>query len=161
MPLANIRHATTTFSIVEHPDQVKDADNLTTEDGRKLLIVKGGNSAKLVKRVLKEASVRLDRSGHPFTMSRSLRGLCHRDPYNVSVRISATQLEEYYLNEWFCYVELVHSAPPRSFNSPPLLNAGQQQYLRILDKLPSYTAALLSQSRFLTLELVNLFEVTD
>jgi hypothetical protein len=160
MTLASIRHATTTVALIEG-DQVKQADDLITEDGRKLLIVKGGNSQKLVERVLKEFSTRLDRSGHPFTMSRSLRGLCHRDLYNVSVRISATQLEEFYLNEWYVYCELVHSAPPQSFNSPPLINSGQQQYLRILDKLPSYTAALLNQSRFLSSELVNLFEVTD
>jgi hypothetical protein len=158
MPLANIRHATTTVAIIEG-NQVNQADELTTEDGRSLLIVRGGHSQKLVDRVLKEFSTRLDRSGHPFTMSRSLRGLCHRDPYNVSVRIPATQLEEFYLNQWFVYCELVHSAPPQSIHSVAL-NSGQQQYLKILDKLPSFTAALINQSRFLTLELVNLFEVT-
>jgi hypothetical protein len=159
MPVANIRHATTTFSIIEGP-QVEQINDLTTEDGRKFLVVKGGNSQKLVETVLKEMSTRLDRSGHPFTISRSKRGACHRDPYGLQVRIPAPQLEEFYLNEWFCYLEIVHSAPPQSFNSPPL-QSGEQKYFRVLDKLPSFTAALLNQSRFLSQELVNLFEVTE
>jgi hypothetical protein len=159
MPEANVRNATTTIHIIEG-EQVKEADTLTIGN-RKLLIVKGGNSQLLVARVLREFSTRPDRSGHPFTMSRSLRGLCHRDPYNVSVRISATQLEEYYLNEWYVYCELVHSAPPQSCNSPPLKNSGQQQYLKILDKLPSFTAALVAQSRFVNQDLANLFQVID
>lgn len=157
MSLAVVRNATTTVAIIEG-DQVKQADDLILEDGRKILIVKGGNSQKLVARVLQEFSQHVDRAGKPFTMSRSERGICHTDPYGLPVRISGKDLEEYYLNKWFCYVELVHSVPARSGNSP-VLTGPNYQYLLILDKLPAFTVGLLSQSRFVTRELVSLFEV--
>ena len=39
--------------------------------------------------------------------------------------------------------------------------AGNQQYLKLLDKLPQFVNALISQSRFVTIDLVKLFEVID
>jgi hypothetical protein len=159
MSEAKVIKQTTTNHIITG-DQVKEADTLTVA-GKPLLIVKGGSSQKLVERVLKEASTRLDRSGHPFTFSRSLRALCHRDPFNLSVKISATDLENYYLNDWYQYCEAVHEHPPQLYGQPKLINCPPQSYLRLLDKLPSYTAALLGQSRFLTMELVQLFTVTE
>jgi hypothetical protein len=159
MSIAVVRHATTTVVIIEG-DQVKQADDLVTEDGRKILIVKGGNSQKLVARVLTEFSQHVDRAGKPFTMSRSERGIMHTDPYGLPVRISGKDLEEFYLNKWFVYAELVHSVPPRSGNSP-VPTGPNSQYLLILDKLPAFTVALLSQSRLVTRELVSLFEVID
>jgi hypothetical protein len=158
MPVANIRHATTTIAIIEGK-QVQEIDDLTTEDGRKFLTVKGGNSQVMVNKVLTEFSQRLDRAGKPFTMSRKWRGLSQTDPYGAPSRISGPELEAF-LSEWFVFCEFVHSAPPQAFNSAPLLS-GQQQYLKILDKLPSFTAALVSQSRFVNNELVSMFQVID
>jgi hypothetical protein len=157
MPEAKIRYATTTFHIIEG-EQVKEADTLTIES-KKILIVKGGNSQHLVTRILTEFSQRLDRAGKPFTMSRKWRGLAQTDPYGAPSRISGPELETF-LSEWFVFCELVHSAPPQAFNSAPLLS-GEQKYLKILDKLPSFTAALVSQSRFVTQDLVSMFQVID
>jgi len=159
MSLAVVRHATTTVAIIEG-EQVKEADDLIMEDGRKILTVKGGNSQRLVARVLTEFSQHVDRAGKPFVMSRSERGICHTDPYGLPVKISGKDLEEHYLNKWFCYVELVHSVPPRAGNVPVPTGANNQ-YLLILDKLPAFTVALLAQSRFVTRELISLFEVID
>jgi hypothetical protein len=158
MPEAIVRNATTTFHLIEG-DQVKQADTLTIGN-RKLLTVKGGRSEELVKRVFTEFSNKLDRSGKPFSMSMSQRGICHHDPYGLVVRISSYDLEHLYLNEWFCYCELVHSAPPQTFNSPPSIG-GQQQHLRMLDKLPPFVTALICQSRFITRELIDLFPAVD
>jgi hypothetical protein len=158
MPEAIIRNATTTFSLIEG-EQVKLADTLTI-GSRKLLTVKGGNSQTLVNRVFTEFSQRVDRAGKPFTMSMKLRGICHHDPYGMVVRISSHDLEHFYLNEWFCYCELVHSAPPQTAFAP-LLTAADCQYLKILDKLPPFVNALISQSRFVTKELVDLFQVIE
>jgi hypothetical protein len=157
MQLANIRHATTTVAIIEG-DQVKQADELTTEDNKKLVIVKGGHTQKLVNRILEEFSTRLDRAGNKFRMSRQWRGLAQTDPYGAPARISGPEMEAF-LSEWFCFVELVHSAPPQSFTSLPLRNSGQQQYLRILDKLPPFVTALIAQSRFVNQDLVSMFDV--
>jgi hypothetical protein len=158
MPLVNIRHATTTVAIVEG-DQVNQADELTTEDGRKLLTIKGGNSQLLINRIMKEFSQRLDRAGNKFQISRKFRGLSMTDPYGAPTRVTGPDLE-FFLTQWFLFVELIHSAPPQSFNSPPL-NSGQQQYLKVLDKhkLPAFVTALVAQSRFVNQELVSLFEV--
>ena len=157
MPEAQVRQATTTVHIIEG-HQLKEADTLTIGN-KELLTVKGGNSQHLVTRVLTEFSRRLDRAGKPFTMSRKWRGLAQTDPYGAPSRISGPELEAF-LAQWFVFCELVHSAPPQAFNSAPLLS-GQQQYLKILYKLPSFTAALVSQSRFVTNELVQLFQVID
>ena len=159
MPLANIRQATTTFSLIADPEQVRNADNLTTEDGRKLLTVKGGTSQRLIGRVLTEFSQRLDRAGNKFQMSRKWRGLSMTDPYGTPCRVSGPDLE-FFLTEWFLFVELVHSAPPRTPTSPPLVG-GQQQYLKVLDRLPPFVTALVNQSRFVTQELVSMFDVID
>jgi hypothetical protein len=158
MSEAVVRHATTTVHIIEG-DQVKEADTLTIGN-RKLLTVKGGNSQKLVDAIFKEFSCRKDRAGKKFKISRSWRGLSQTDPYGAPSRISGPEMETF-LSEWFCFCELVHSAPPRSFNSPPLTNSGQQQYLKILDRLPPFVIALVAQSRFVTNQLVSLFEVID
>lgn len=155
---AIVRTATTTLSLIEG-QQVHQADDIAI-NGKPLLIVKGGQSQKLVERVFTEFSKRLDRAGKPFTLSRKLRCICHTDPYGLPVRIPGHQLEAFYLDEWFQYCELVHSAPPQASNSPPLM-AGNQQYLKLLDKLPQFVNALISQSRFVTIDLVKLFEVID
>lgn len=155
MSEAQIREATTTLHIIEG-EQIKEADTLTIGN-RRLLTVKGGNSQHLVARILTEFSQRLDRAGKPFTMSRKWRGLAQTDPYGAPSRISGPELEAF-LSEWFVFCEPVHSAPPQAFNSAPLLS-GQQRYLKILDKLPAFTAALISQSRFVNQDLVSIFEV--
>ena len=153
---AVIRQATTTFRLVEG-EQVKRVDELTI-DGKPILIVKGGNTQHLVNRIWTEFSKRTDRAGKPFTLSRKLRGLMHTDPYGLPVRIPASAVEAY-LSEFFSFVELVHSAPPQTINSPVV--TGNQQYLRLLDKPPSFTVALISQSRFVTPELLELFQFID
>jgi hypothetical protein len=157
MSEANVRVATTTLSIIEGP-QVALADELTV-NSKKLLIVKGGNSQQLVARVLTEFSKRLDRAGKPFTMSMKWRGLCHTDPYNIPVRISGPQLDEYYLSIWYQYCELVHSAPPQTATSRT--SGPNPQYLKLLDKIPAHTLALLSQSRFVTRELIDMFQIIE
>jgi len=158
MSEAIVRNATSTFSLIEG-DQVKQTDTLTIGN-RKLLTVKGGNTQRLVNRIFTEFSQRTDRARKKFQMSRKWRGLSQTDPYGAPSRISGPEMEAY-LSEYFVFVELVHSAPPQSFNSPPIKNTGQQEYLKILDKLPAFVTALISQSRFVTQDLVNLFTVID
>jgi hypothetical protein len=159
MPLANIRQATTTFAIIEDPEQVRNADDLTTKDGRKLLTVKGGNTQRLVTRILTEFSQRPDRAGKKFQMSRRWRGLSHTDPYGAPSRVTGPDLE-FFLTEWFLFMELVHNAPPRTPTSPPLVG-GQQEYLKVLEKLPPFVTALVNQSRFVNDSLVSMFEVIN
>lgn len=155
MSEALIRQATTTFRLIEG-EQVKRAEELTI-DGKPVLIVRGGNTQQLVNRIWTEFSKRTDRAGKPFTLSRKLRGLMHTDPYGLPVRIPAPAVEAY-LSEWFSFVELVHSAPPQTVNSPVQSN---NQYLRLVDAPPSFTVALISQSRFVTNELLDLFQFID
>jgi hypothetical protein len=157
MKIANIRHATTTIAIIADPEQVRNADDLTVEDGRQLLTVKGGNTQHMIDRVLTEFSQRPDRAGNKFCMSRSWRGLAMTDPYGAPAKVTGPDLE-FFLSKWFVFVELVHSAPPRTPASPPLVG-GQQQYLKVLDKLPPFVTALVNQSRFVNQDLVSLFEV--
>jgi hypothetical protein len=159
MTLAKIRQATTTVHIIEDPEQVRNADSLVTEDGRKLLIVKGGQTQLMINRILTEFSQRLDRAGNKFCMSRSWRGLSMTDPYGAPFRVSGPDLE-FFLTKWFLFVELVHSAPPQTYNSPPLVG-GQQQYLKVLPRLPAFVTALVNQSRFTNSDLVNLFQIID
>jgi hypothetical protein len=158
MPVAKIREASTTISVIEDPEQVKNVDNLTTEDRRKILIVKSGNTALMVARVLTEFSQRLDRAGNKFKMHRGWRSLSQTSPYGEPVRISAAQMEEF-LTEWFLLVEHVHSAPPQTVFNVPLKNAGPQSYFKILDRLPPFVPALIGQQRFVTQSLVSMFEV--
>lgn len=156
---AQVRTATTTLSIIEDPDQVRRVDGLVIGN-RKSLVVKGGSSQHLVDRILTEFSQRLDRAGQVFVMSRSLRSLCHTDPYGLKVRIPGTQLEEYYLNEWFFYLEHVRSAPPQSIHSKAPIGPSPS-YLKLLDKIPPYTVALINQSRFFSPNLVKRFTFID
>jgi len=62
---------------------------------------------------------------------------------------------EEYLDSFFQYVEVVHSAPPRTFNSPKI-TGGNQFYLRLLDKLPVFVNALLAQGRFVQSEMLTM-----
>jgi hypothetical protein len=159
MTLAKIKNATTTVAIIEDPEQIRNVNDLVTEDGRKLLTVKGGQTQLMINRILTEFSQRLDRAGNKFCMSRSWRGLAMTDPYGAPARVTGPDLE-FFLTKWFLFVELVHSAPPRTPTSPPLVG-GQQQYLRVLDKLPPFVTALVNQSRFATTELIQLFQIID
>lgn len=153
--LAIVRQATTTLRIISG-EQVKRVDDLILENGRKILVVKGGNTQKLVNRIFTEFSTRLDRAHNKFQISRSWRSLAHTDPYGAPSRLSGPDLESY-LSEWFCFCEQVHSPAPRTHNSPPY--QPNESYLKILDRLPPYVIATISQSRFLTNGLVSLFQV--
>lgn len=151
---ANVRVFTTTLTIISG-DQLENADSLTV-GGKKLLICKGGDAKALVKRVFTEFSQRLDRAGNKFQVSKAWRGLSHTDPYGASARITGLELEAY-LTEWFVLCECVRSPAPRMLNSPPI--KPNEYYLKILDRLPAFVGALISQSRFLDRSLVELFEV--
>jgi hypothetical protein len=155
--LAIVRHATTTLSIISG-EQAKRADDLILEDGRKILIVKGGNTQKLVNRIFTEFSTRLDKAHKKFQISRRWRGLSHTDPYGAPSRLSGPDLEGY-LSEWFCFCEEVHSPAPRTGKSEPY--QPNESYFKLLDRLPPFVIALISQSRFLTNQLVSLYEVID
>ena len=156
--LAVVRNATTTFSLIEN-EQVTRADDLIMEDGREILIVRGGNTQSLVNRIFTKFSQKLDRAGKRFRISNSFRGLSHTDPYGSPSRISGPELESY-LSEWFAFFEHVHSAPPRTATSVQTIGPNPS-YLKLLDKLPVFVVALISQSRFVTNQLVSLFEVID
>jgi hypothetical protein len=157
MPEAIVRTATTTFSSIEG-EQLENLDDLTV-NGKPILPVKSWSSQKLVARVFKEYSNRLDKAGKPFKLSRALRSLMHTDPYGHSVRINGPQMEEY-LDSFVQYVEVVHSAPPQSPHSGKL-TGGNQQYLRLLDKLPAFVNALLAQGRFVQPEMLIGMEFID
>ena len=70
MSEAVVRTATTTLSIIEGEEQLKQVDDLTIET-KKLLIVKGGNTQKLVNRIFTEFSNRVDRAGNKFKLAAS------------------------------------------------------------------------------------------
>lgn len=154
---AVVRTATTTLSIIEGEEQLKQVDDLTVGT-KKLLIVKGGNTQKLVNRIFTEFSVRSDRAGKKFQISQGWRSLAHTDPYGAPSRLSGPDLEAY-LSEWFVFCEEVHSPAPRTASSPPY--RPNESYLKILDRLPPYVIATISQSRFLTNQLVSLYEVIE
>jgi hypothetical protein len=157
MPEAIVRTATTTFSLIEG-DQLQNLEDLTV-NGKPILPVKGWSSQKLVARVFKECSNRLDKAGKPFKLSRSRKSITHTDPYGHSVKVTGPQMEEY-LDSFFQYVEVVHSTPPQSPNSLKL-TGGNQQYLRLLDKLPAFVNALLAQGRFVQPEMLTGMEFID
>jgi hypothetical protein len=155
--LAIVRQATTTLSIISG-EQVKRADDLVLKDGRKILVVKGGNIQHLVNAIFNEFSKRLDRAGNRFQISRKWRWLSETDPYGAASRLSGPSMEAF-LSEWFVFCEQVHSPAPRTHNSPPY--QPNESYLKILDRLPPYVIATISQSRFLTKQLVSLFQVIE
>ena len=157
MSEAVVRTATTTLSIIEGEEQLKQVDDLTIET-KKLLIVKRGNTQKLVNRIFTEFSNRVDRAGNKFKISRQWRSLSETDPYGAASRLSGPSLESY-LSEWFVFCEEVHSPAPRTHNSPPY--RPNESYLKILDRIPPYVIATISQSRFLTNGLVSLFQIVD
>jgi hypothetical protein len=157
MAEATVRNATTTFRIIEGA-QLQNLDDLMV-NGKPILIVKGGSSQKLVAKVFKEYSKRRDKAGKPFKLSRALRSIMHTDPYRHCVKVTGTQMEDY-LDSFFQYVELVHSAPPQGFGAAPL-TGGNQQYLRLLDKLPAHVNALLGQGRFVEPEMLTGMEFVD
>jgi hypothetical protein len=157
MPEAIVRNATTTFHLIEG-SQLDDLDNLTVNQ-KPILIVRGGSSQLLVGRVFREFSHRLDKAGQPFRLSRKLKSIVHTDPYGHPVKVSGPQMEEY-LDSFFQYVELVHTAPPRTIGSPPI-TGGNQKYLRLLEKLPQFVGALLAQGRFLQPEMLTEMEFID
>jgi hypothetical protein len=157
MSEAVVRNATTTIHLVEGP-QLDDLDNLTV-NGKPILVATGGSSQTLVGRVFREFSHRLDKAGQPFRLSRKLKSIVHTDPFGHSVKITGPQMEEY-LDSFFQYVELVHSAPPRTLGSPPI-NGGNQKHLRLLEKLPPFVVALLGQGRFVQPEMLTEMEFID
>jgi hypothetical protein len=157
MPEATVRHATTTFQLID-ASQLENLDDLTVNN-KPILIVKGGNSQRMVARIFKEYSNRLDKAGKPFRLSRALKSIVHHDPFGHTVKITAPAMEEY-LDSFFQYAELVHSAPPRTLRDPAM-PGGNQQYLRLLDKLPAHVNALLAQGRFVQPEMLTGMEFID
>jgi hypothetical protein len=157
MAEAVVRIATTTLAIIEGEEQLKQVDDLTIRT-KKILVVKGGNTQKLVNKIFTEFSTRLDRAGNRFKISQKWRSLSETDPYGAPSRLSGPSLEAY-LSEWFVFCEQVHSAAPRYAGSPAY--RPNESYLKILDRLPPYVVATISQSRFLTNQLVSLFQVIE
>lgn len=157
MSEAIVRSASSTFQLIEGA-QLQNLDDLTV-NGKPILIVKGGSSQKLVAKVFREYSKQRDKAGKPFKLSRALRSIMHTDPYRHCVKITGSQMEEY-LNTFFQYAELIHSTPPQTFNAAPV-TGGNQQYLRLLDKLPAHVNALLAQGRFVQPEMLTGMEFVD
>jgi len=152
MAEALVRQATTTFALIEGP-QLENLDDMTVH-GKPILQVRGGSSQKMVARVYKEFSNQVDKAGRPFRLSSKLRSIIDTDPYGHPRKICGPLMEEY-LDSFFQYVEVVHSAPPRTFNSPKI-TGGNQFYLRLLDKLPVFVNALLAQGRFVQSEMLTM-----
>ena len=149
---AKVRQATTTFALIEDLTHLEDL----CVNGKPILTVKGGSAQELVARVFKEFSVKLDKAGKPFQLSSEHRGIMHTSPYNQSEKITGVRMAEY-LTDFFQFVELVHSAPPQTFDSPPL-RGGNFQYLKLLTDLPPHVSALLAQGRFLDSEMLAPFK---
>jgi hypothetical protein len=136
------------ISVISNKDEVRAAINGELMLGqKKVLCVKGGNTASMIGQIYSEFARHQDSAGNPFYFSRRLRGLVHTDPIWNSVRkVDGSALADYLL-KWFIPVEKVTN------------NDGD--CLVIVDKLSTFFPALVLQSRNITNSIRDLLDWID
>jgi hypothetical protein len=132
---------------VTDPAEIQAAcDGLLTVDGRKLLLVRGGDMYQTVGTVFIMFADQTDRTGAKFRFSRTKRGLTEIDPvFGNVVRVTPASMETY-IKEWFTLGELLHTC------------AGK--VIVIVDRLPKMATQLWGQGRFIAM-VAELFEFVD
>ena len=132
---------------ITDPSEVQlGLDGLLTIDGRKLLVVRGGDASDTAGRVFVMAANKTDKTGAKFRFSRSKRGLMEVDPiFGNSIRVTPASLERY-IKEWFCLGEL--------------LSTSTGKVIVIVDRLPRMATQLWGQGRFIA-QVAELFEFLD
>jgi hypothetical protein len=121
-------------------------DGLLSVGGRKLLVVRGGDTGDTAGRIYVMAANETDRTGAKFRFSRSKRGLTEVDPtFGNVVRVTPASMERY-IRAWFCLGELLHTATGK--------------VLIIVDRLPKMATQLWGQGRFID-QCAELFELLD
>jgi hypothetical protein len=132
---------------IADPSEVQLAiDGLLTINGRKLLLVRGGDATDTAGRIYIMAANKADRTGSKFKFSRSKRGLTEIDPiFGNVVRVTPASMENY-IKEWFTLGELLHTASGK--------------VIVIVDRLPKMATQLWGQGRFIA-QVADHFEFID
>jgi hypothetical protein len=134
-------------SSISDPGEVQAAcDGLITVNGKKLLVVRGGDATDTAGRIYIMAANKADRTGSKFKFSRSKRGLTEIDPiFENVVRVTPASMENY-IKEWFTLGEL--------------LSTSMGKVIVIVDQLPRMATTLWGQGRFLG-QCADHFEFVD
>lgn len=117
-----------------------------TVDGRKLLILRGGDTSQTVAEVYLAFCNHTDRTGIHFKFSKDKRFLVEQDPiWHQSTRVSPTSMANY-VKSWFALGELLHTAVG--------------EVIIIVTELPRMSTALWGQGRYIA-QHIGLFEVIE
>jgi hypothetical protein len=133
-------------SITDHTEVQAGLDGLLTVNGKKLLVVRGGDMYQTVGTVFIMFANQTDRTWAKFRFSRTKRGLTEIDPvFGNVVRVTPASIETY-IKEWFTLGELLHTS------------AGK--VIVIVDRLPRMATQLWGQGRFIAM-VADHFEFVD
>jgi hypothetical protein len=134
-PQATVVETIQHVKLIKDPEQIKLAqEGLLELDGKRILIVRGGDSALVVSQVYQRFSNEKDDTGEAFRMSRNLRGLTHVvKPWNAPRKLTGPEFLSY-LNAWFVPTQQIDNAIGSA--------------LLILPEVPPLFGALCQQSRY-------------
>jgi hypothetical protein len=132
---------------ISDPKEVQlGLDGLLTVDGKKLLVVRGGDASDTAGKVFIMAANMTDRTGAKFKFSRSKRGLTEIDPiFGSRIKVTPVSMESY-IKVWFALAECLHTATGK--------------VLIIVDRLPKMATTLWGQGRFMA-QCAAMFEFED
>lgn len=140
------KNAQHVLSITDPAEVQAGLDGLLTVNGKKLLVVRGGDASDTAGRVFIMAANQTDRTGAKFNFSRSKRGLTEVDPiFGNRIRVTQASLEGY-IKDWFTLGELLHTSTGK--------------VIVIVDRLPRMATQLWGQGRFIA-QVADHFEFID
>jgi hypothetical protein len=131
-PQATVVETIQHVQVIKDPEQIKLAqDGLLELNGKRILIVRAGDSALVISQVYQRFSNEKDDTEKAFRMSKKLRGLTHIvKPWDAPRRLTGTEFISY-LERWFTPVQLINHAIGDALmilpGVPPLFGALAQQ----------------------------------
>jgi hypothetical protein len=133
--------------LIQDPEEIQAAkSNQLYHDGKKVLIIRGIPAAQTLEVIYQEFSKRRDLTGNPFRLSHKAKGLVARDQWGEITKVRLHDFRRF-IEHWFCLAELTE------YDHKPTLV--------IAKSLPIMLVPLFSQGRYLTPELLGLFDWID
>jgi hypothetical protein len=154
MEATSLLKVSSTITVLQNKSEIEAALNNQLEvAGKRVLVCKGGNEmGKIVEHVYRSFADHRDTSGEPFLLSKTLKGLCHRDNWGSITKISE---HDYigYLSHWNIFAEY-----RTSLDGTQLRVTEAEPALVLLPKCPRFSVQIWSQSRWLTPTIAGWFK---
>jgi hypothetical protein len=144
---AQTRVVASHLTLIQDPDQIAAAiANDLFIDGKRALIIRGIPAARTTEVIYQEYSRRTDLTGNSFRLSHREKGLVHKDQWGETNKVGIHDFKRY-IEHWFTLTELT------TYDNKPALI--------LVKSLPTMLVPTYCQGRFLTPELLSLFQWVD